>query len=444
MGFVQATRLTIMLLALLTLLLQGCATSAQKSASMRQFLEQGHPELALIEVEKNGDDDYVMFNMNLGILRRLNGDYAGSNEAFERAKKRIEELYTTSLTQAAGTVIINDETMDFDGDSHEQIMIHLYKASNYLDMGMPDSARVEMLQSHVKMNEWNEPKDEAPFLRYVSGIIFEILGEQDGALVSYRQAVDAYKVTRSKHGLNVPRQLKNDLLRLLSSARLWNEFKQYQREFSMPNWSAPDSRGKGELIVIMHNGLVPQRTQQVIHTWSNQLSLSVRIALPAYTQPPRYLNQVRLTVAGQRSMLETVSNIDGMARAALLEDMPAITARALARAVVKKRSEKEVGEHGLLGQLAMFAVNQATEIADTRCWNTLPQAIQLARIYLPQGEHQLKLDILGPGGVLRDSYVVPVSIRAGQTKVLSRHWTAPRMTIKGEKNPKTVQNTLSH
>lgn len=440
MGFINSIRLSVMLMALLTLLLQGCATSAQKSASMRLFLEQGRPELALMEAEKGEVDDYVMANMNLGILRRLNEDYKGSNEAFERAKKRIEELYTTSLTQAAGSVIINDETMDFDGDSHEQVLIHLYMASNYLDMGMPDSARVEMLQSHVKMNEWNEPKDEAPFLRYVSGIIFELLGEQDEALVSYRKAVDSYKVTRSKHGLNVPKQLKNDLLRLLSDARLWNEFKQYQREFSMTKWSAPKNRGKGELIVIMHNGLAPQRTQQTIHTWSNQMSLNVKIALPAYTQPPRYLNQVKVTVGGQRRILETVSNIDGMARAALLEDMPAITARALARAVVKKRSEKEAGEQGgLLGQLAMFAVNQATEIADTRCWNTLPQAIQLTRINLPPGKHQVKLDILGPGGVLRDSYVVPVSIRAGQTEVLSEHWTAPRMAIKGEKNAKAVQ-----
>ncbi|MCW8957175.1 MAG: hypothetical protein OQL09_09855, partial [Gammaproteobacteria bacterium] len=142
MGYFHSIRTTAILLALLSLLMQGCATSAQKSASMRQFLEQGRPELALIEAEKRSEDDLVMANMNLGMLRRLVGDYKGSNEAFELAKKRIEELYTTSITQAAGTVIINDETMDFDGDPHEKVLVHLYKASNYLDMGMPDSARV--------------------------------------------------------------------------------------------------------------------------------------------------------------------------------------------------------------------------------------------------------------------------------------------------------------
>ena len=445
MEYFQSFRVTAVLLALMALFMQGCATSAQKSASMRQYLEQGRPELALVEAEKQAEDDYVMANMNLGMLRRLVGDYKGSNQALEQAKKRIEELYTTSLTQAAGMVIINDETMDFDGNPHEQVLVHLYKAANYLDMGMPDSARVEVLQSHVKMNEWNEPKDESPFMRYFSGIIYEMLGEPDEALVSYRKAVDAYRITQKKHGLNVPHSLQNDLLRLLAQARMWNEFKQYQREFGLNDWSSPETRGMGELVLIMHNGLAPQRNQQVIRTWSNELSLTVKIALPTYAKPPRYLNQVRVSVDGHRSMMETVSNIDGLARAYLQEDMPAITARALARAVIKKKSEKEAGERGgIMGQLAMLVVNQATEIADTRCWNTLPQAIQIARIPLPQGDHQVKLDILGRGGVLQDSYTVPVSIRAGRSVIVSEHWLAPRMAVKGEKNPKALQRAASY
>ena len=440
MEFFHSIRLTALLLSLTVLLLQGCTTSTQKSMQMRQYLEQGRPELALVEVEKRGEDDIVMANLNLGMLRRMVGDYKGSNEAFERAKKRIEELYSTSITQAVGTVMINDETMDFDGEPHEKVLLHLYMALNYLDMGMPDSARVEVLQSQVKMSEWNEPGDEAPFMRYFSGIIYEMLGEPDDALVSYRKAVDAYKITRSKHGLNVPGYLQNDLLRLLADARMWNEFKQYQREFGLSDWAAHNNRGMGELVVILNNGLVPEKSQQVIRTWSNELSLTVKLALPTYSKSPRYLSQVRVSVDGQRTMMETVSNIDGMARAFLQEHMPAITARALARAVVKKRSEKEANERsGALAQLAMLVVNQATEIADTRSWNTLPQAIQIARVSLPQGDHQVRLDILGSGGVLRDSYTVPVTIRAGRTIVLSEHWTAPRMAIKGEKNAKTAQ-----
>ena len=419
------------LAALTILLLQGCATSAQKSAGMREALMQGRPDMALVEVEKEGETDDVMVNMNRGILRRMNGDYKGSNEAFELAKNKIEELYSTSLTEQAGAVIINDETISFDGDRYEQVLIHAYKALNYIDMGDLDAARVEILQSDVKMMEWGESPEEDPFMRYLAGIIFETLGEYDDALVAYRNAVSVYKKSKERHGLNVPNQLKEDLLRSLARAKLWSEYKQYKREFGMQNWKPQKTRGMGEIIVLMNNGLAPQRDQKSFQSYSSELALNVRIAVPDYPLPPAYVNQVRLRVAGQQELLQTVANIDGLARASLSDDMPVITTRAIARAVVKKKSEKEVGESdaGIFGQLAMMVINQATEIADTRCWNTLPQEIQLSRMYLPEGKHNLTMDIIGPGGVVVDSYNMPVTVKAGRKTIISEHWTAPRPVV---------------
>ncbi|MCW9014917.1 MAG: hypothetical protein OQL06_14190, partial [Gammaproteobacteria bacterium] len=279
MGSLMNVRIGSILAALSLLVLQGCATSAQKTASMRGFLEQSHFQQALMEVEKEAGEstDDVMVNMNLGTLRRLVGDYKGSNEAFQRAKEEIENLYSTSITEQAGAVIINDETISFQGDPYEQVLVHLYMASNYLSMGDVDAARVEVLQSHVKMDEWGEPKDEAPFMRYYSGMLFEMLGEQDSALVSYRKAHEAYKTTKQKHGLNTPRQLQYDLLRVLASMKLWDEYSQYKREFGLTNYKVPSTRGKGELIVLVGNGVAPQRDQKTIQTWSSALALNIKI-----------------------------------------------------------------------------------------------------------------------------------------------------------------------
>jgi hypothetical protein len=141
-------------------------------------------------------------------------------------------------------------------------------------------------------------------------------------------------------------------------------------------------------------------------------------------------------------VLETVENIDGLARASLAEDMPLITTRAIARAVVKKKSEKEAGDrggaYGGLAQLAMLVVNTATEIADTRCWNTLPQEVQLARVMLPAGQHQVDLDVIGHGGRVIDRFSLPVNIRAGRKTIISRHWTAPRPLKQSTANQATV------
>ena len=126
------------------LLMQGCATSAQKSAGMRQSLLQGRPDLALINAEQGGDSSDVMVNMNRGMLRRMNRDYTGSNEALESAKKKIEELYAVSVSESVGSVMVNDETISFEGDRFEQVLVHAYKALNYISLGQIDSARASL------------------------------------------------------------------------------------------------------------------------------------------------------------------------------------------------------------------------------------------------------------------------------------------------------------
>jgi len=422
-------RIALVFLILLISLLQACATSAQKTSGMRNLMEKNRYDLALLEAEEQLSDDVngVMENMNVGMLRRLTKDYKGSNEAFELAKRKIERLYATSVSEQAGATLINEELISYQGDRYEQVLLHLYMASNYLQMGETDAARVEILQSHVKMDEWGEPKDEVPFMRYFSGILFEMLGEDDSATVSYRKAVDAYNNTKEKHGIDVPLKLKHDLLRMLEKMSLRGEYNTYIKQFSMMNYKVPDNRSRGELIVMFENGMTPQRAQKVFRTWAPALSLNIKVAVPDYPNPPKAINRIRLKVNNKHYPLETVSNIDGLARAALAEDMPGITTRAIARAVLKKKSEKEAGDkNGILGQLAMMAINMSTEIADTRCWNTLPQEINLGRVYLPQGEYIIQLEVLAPTGHVVDTITRKVKIKAGAKSILTNRWTAPQ------------------
>lgn len=415
------------------LFLQACATSAQKTAGMRNSMLNNQIEHALkaAETKLNSEPDGVMENMNVGTLRQLIRDYEGSNQAFDVAKRRIEALYSTSITEQAGAAVINDETISFQGDKFEQILVHMYMAMNYINLGQPDSARVELLQSQVKMDEWGEPGDESPFMRYFSGIVFEMLGEEDTATVSYRKAVDAYSNTFEKHGLSTPRQLQSDLLRMLATMGLWDEYKSYKKQFELSQYKPLSSKGKGELVVIIGNGLVPQRQQKVFQTWAPTLALNVRVAVPDYPYPARTLNRMRINIAGKSYPLNTVSNLDGMAKAALSENMATITTRAVARAVIKKKSEKDAGEQGgFLGQLALMVLNQSTEIADTRCWNTLPQSFELSRVLLPPGEYPLEIEVVSPTGFVIDRMNNNVKIVAGAKSFITRHWTTPGATRK--------------
>jgi len=421
-------RINVLIFTLSIMLLQGCTTSAFKTADMRKFLQQSRFDLALNEAENAlGENPAgVMENMNVGLLRRIGNDLQGSNEAFGLAKIQIGELYATSISEHAVSAVTNDELISFQGDRFEQLLVHLYMASNYLDMGDLDSARVEVLQSQVKMDEWGEPKDEMPFMRYFSGMIYEMLGEEDSAAVSYRKAVDAYKNTYDKHYVKVPLQLKHDLLRVLSNMKLWDEVEFYKNQLNLKNYEVKEQSNDGSLVVILGNGLVPQREQSVFQTWAPELAYNIRVAVPAYKRPPALVNKARIRIHNQAVEMGTVSNLDGLARAALEENIHTITARAIARAVVKKKTEKQVGERaGPLGELATMVVNFSSEIADTRCWNTLPQQFEFARLNLPEGDYSLAIELLNPAGYMVDVIYENVSIKRGQLSVISKHWTSP-------------------
>jgi len=303
---------------------------------------------------------------------------------------------------------------------------------NYIQMGDLDAARVEILQADVKMQEWGESPEEDPFVRYFSGMIYEALDEGDQAVVAYRRASEIYKATVDKQSIGVPQVLKTDLLRGLANEGLWDEYKRLKKDFGMKNFKPTKlGNGFGEVIVILHNGLAPVRTSNTIATASGADVVDlVRIALPIYLNQPRQLYKARLVANGKSIKLETVENIDSLARSALNSDMPAITARAIARAVIKHTTQKEAQEHGgAIAGFLMTVTNIVTEQADTRSWSTLPQEIQVARLVLPKGTQNVQIEMFNSAGVLVDTVSKVVDVKSGERVFISEHWTHPNMVM---------------
>ena len=415
------------ILAFLALSLAGCATYSQQAVSMRDNLLAGRADLARQTAEKEDENQNdVLACLNKGMLRRMTNDYAGSNQILEVAKQQMESLYGISITDAAASVTINDAVRDYKGDRYEQVLLHAYMAMNYLQLGELDSARVEMLQADVKMMEWGEQPDEDPFVRYFAGIIYEALGENDQALVSYRKARDVYIAKRNELKLDLPVMLKKDLLRLLADQGLRDEYKIVQAEYGLAGFEpAQLIDNSGELIVILNNGLAPIRTETAIMTFSSEVQSNVRVALPVYAAESAPVNNARLNIGGRRVELETVEDVDSLARQALDEDMPLIMTRAIARAVVKYQSQQSAQDQHALAGFLLTVTNIATERADTRSWTTLPQEIQMTRVMLPAGEHDVSIEIINAAGRVIDSIDAGVTILPGQRSFLTRHWIAP-------------------
>lgn len=405
--------------------LSGCATYSEQIRGVEADIAAGRYAEALKAMEQSRDPlgkDQVLLLLNKGMLLRLQGDYSGSNAAFEQAKQTIDELDAVSVSEQAGSVTVNDALRSYLGEDYERSLLHFYEALNYLQLGKPDAARVEALQADV------EKMDDA-LMRYLAGLIFEQLGEWSDAMIAYRKSYQQYQKTP---GVAPPRSLGFALLRMSEHLGLTDEVRDYKAAFGIDSWeSLSQRRDQGELVVLVGEGLAPIKREEAAHMHSPELGIMVRIATPSYVSRPRLVDGVRVLIDGVAVKGELVEDVDASARKALADQMAAITARALARAVVKYRAAKEMRDKN--GGLAGFITNVAgmvTERADTRSWSTLPQSIYLARRSLPPGSHRVEVELLGRGGGVLAKEVYPaVTIAAGDTQYRAWRWISPSAVL---------------
>ena len=92
--------------------------------------------------------------------------------------------------------------------------------------------------------------------------------------------------------------------------------------------------------------------------------------------------------------------------ATVTKTLIATATKAIIQAIVQKQLSDQSAMAGLLGGIAMTALNASTNIADTRTWLTLPKEFQYARIATPVDRQltlvagtQSKTITLDPGAV---------------------------------------------
>jgi hypothetical protein len=464
-------RLSFRLAALACILvLSGCATYSSSFAKIENQLagQQYDEALKTIETQSKDKKDRVLYLLNKGMVLRMKRDFAASNVSLEAAKQEMERLYAASVSQNALSFVINDATVSYAGEDYEQVLVHLYMALNYLELGERDEARVEALQVDLKLREIGEKIPASKFTedalsRYLTGMIYEELGEWSDAMIAYRKAYEAYKKYQENFSVAMPAMLKLDLVRLAQREGLTDELEQYQKEFDItPTKNNPVSdESEGELIFVLNNGLAPIKREEVINTWAPPPStvveagkrpkrvmsqksaaratyetttppILVTIALPYYESRLNRITSARISVSGRQAHTELMENVDAIARASLKSRMPAITARAVARAIAKgaiQESVDKAGQQGddaaaakLIGSLLVRAAAVATERADTRSWLTLPANVQLARLALPPGTYDVAVDLLGNNDQVVATRVFPqVAILKERKTYLTQH-----------------------
>ena len=366
------------LVGLCGLLLWGCASLGVER--YQQSITQGDLGKAEEIIGQNKEKINIMLrDLHYGSLKQLGQQYQDSNVYLEQAKKVADKLASVSVSETAAAITVNQRVSQFNVNDFERIMIYFHKSLNYLSAGDVNGARIEMRQAELLLQEIRVGLEVYPFVPLIIALIYEQLGEEENALVAYRRAVDAYGANAA------PQLLKKSYLNLLAKNNRRQELA--TREEQLDTTSDPNVNQASLLIITTRGILTPLDSFTIYHLHPTHQN-SFLIALPYYPDYNGIAPPPSLSIGEYTPNFEPIINVEQEMRKSLDKAMPGITAIALARAVVKNQIQQEADrQEDSFFSFAALVYNVASEIADTRSWDTLPQAFYMARLELPAVEY---------------------------------------------------------
>jgi hypothetical protein len=301
--------------------LSGCATYGNGLEQALMDADQGNYAAAATKIESTINPtgkDRLLYHLELGVLKHLEGDYQASNDLLERASLIIESLQQDSVSDSLVMAMSNPRNIAYTGNTHERVLIYYYKAMNYLAIAatLPEGnakldaiegARIESrrlllrLQA-LKNNEGsydnakgdNERtfsqvlrvfsvlmgnlvdtdaltyRDDA-LAHYLTGVSFEMNKEYDNARISYQKSAESYDkgyAEQFRLGNGMGQQAWFDVARMMQrsgfSRSEWQRVSADKLPVSMQQellTLADNPNTKAQILVVEHKGRVPEKKE---------------------------------------------------------------------------------------------------------------------------------------------------------------------------------------
>lgn len=400
----------------------------------------------------------LLYYLNRGITHHLMQQYEASNTFFEQAYL-IHEDFVAHPFDTALSFLVNPTLTDYRGEDHEILLIHYYKAINYLQLGDLSAALVECRRLNIQLNQLSD-KYTVPdtyrrdaFIHVLMGLIYQANHAYNDAFIAYRNAVEIYeKDYKNLFGVSTPLQLKKDLIYAAYKTGFYDQVTYYRKTFQLQYDPSKEKAG-GEVICFWNNGVGPIKDERglsfvlkrgtggVINFVNEELGLVfpfsvgndseanqdlsdlhlLRVAFPTYVERPLLYKKATIQVKNVVYPLEVVENINAISFQVLHQRMVWELSKSLLRVAIKKVTEYQLRKQNeILGAFAGI-VNFATEKADTRNWQTIPHTISYARIRLPAGQHQLKFEASDSHTPSTQSRLISLQVGYNQTTFYPIH-----------------------
>jgi hypothetical protein len=412
---------------------------------MRANIDRGDLSSALSEVNgalgvdhatqmpQREDDAHVvpLLLLERAALLQATQQFALSARDFQEADARIEVLdLTESSADTIAQYLFSDAMGDYQTPPYEKLLINTMNLLNYLAMSdlvgaRVESRRVEVLERYFKDYTTDKPDVALGLAAYLSGFVYEKLGQPDDALRWYATASRFGSFPGLGESVGVlmgQRPISDDRLKEIAAQH---------------RGASPLGAGEGEVLVVVASGVAPRRVaRRVPIGWAITFASRDRTwrGSDGYRRAQRleadglfkWVNYPALeggyhafkagsVQIGERSVgLAMALDVGAQALryfeavepklvlAAITRLLTRSVAGAATEAAVKASGKRnDGGSTALVGFLVGKAVEGVMTVADTpdtRSWNSLPASFWIARVRLPHGKHKLSLRAGSGGG----------------------------------------------
>jgi hypothetical protein len=391
--------------------------------------------------------DRVLYHLDVGMLRHMTGQYDESNRNLTDADRGIEQAFTKSVTRAAGSMLLNDNMLDYAGEDYENIYLHVFKALNYLQQDQSDKAFVEVRRMNEKLNlledryrslaaQYNResqagrkfqpgrnPFQNSALARYMSMLLYRTEGKMDDARIDLQKIADAWRTQPALYPFPMPNlepMLKPSTLGRLTLFAFTGRSPE-KRAMAFHLHSVPNAI----IVGLTPPGTVPQKGTSVdTIAWPGMTpGINVKFEVPTMFKRESRVARVRVTVDGKSFPMDRIESLDSAALETFKVRRPMVYLRSVVRSAAKafaaykinkefedsqKKKAKEkpgVDDAGdmmksLALSLATGIAVEATENADLRISQFLPGQAYVGEILLTPGQHNVCIEYLPAAGVL--------------------------------------------
>jgi len=408
-------------------LLSGCTTYNDQVKEVRNHYLAGRydaaQQLTAQEVKSSGDSgaDALVWQLENATILRTAGKVPESNTAFEQART----LYTKNLDEAkvrilqgGAAMLTTPANLPYYGTGYDGILIDTYQTLNAMQMGSLDQARVNITRSYLLQKEivqanadriekekealakdknversmqlnkdTSDNTDITPFqneLKAYADYVNPFAVYLDG-LFHLTQATDSSDVERARKSLERVASFAPD------NQTVKNDFDIASKAVALPN--IPPS-----VYVIFETGMAPSLDQVRIDIPIIVTAVSyVGISFPKLHFHQEFVPHLILQSSEtQPQKTERIVSMDAVITREFKNNFPSIMAKAVAAAVTKAVASTAANVAAkqsdnpwvsLATQATTAAYQLATNIADTRSWQTLPKEMQIARMNMPNGRN---------------------------------------------------------